>query len=285
MENKNFTPDYNLNKFDIFSSLFSIVNEGHSTNEINKNIANYLLKNLNNLGNLTIYDVAEECYVSRSSIHRFLKQIGVDQFSNLVRFVQDSQQHYSAYHKYANHDNFPLHLQQMMEEMMQSIAGIADDAKVRQLVQMVHDYERVFILVADGSSSAPLQFQEEMMSIGKLIYVYTSSNVDEESFAQLSAHDLLIVCSITGNYAFAVTKDLTGVRSPKVLITSNHADAFKGHYSHIIYMSENNGDNRPYAFLGNRNVYTKYGLIFFFDIIFSQYLQEYASDVIASDTK
>ena len=104
--NKQNPTNYSLKKFDLFSSLLSIVNDAASNSEINRIIAEYLLRNFHKLHQLTIYDVAEECFVSRSSIHRFLKQIGFDQFNSLEQYVDETQQHYKAYLEYTNHDNF-----------------------------------------------------------------------------------------------------------------------------------------------------------------------------------
>lgn len=282
MKNKFNTPDYNYKRFDLLSSLFSVVNDEQSANETNRVIADYLLKNLNNLDKLTIYDVAEECYVSRSSIHRFLKYIGIDQFSRLGQFVNASQLHYQAYIDYANRDNFATYVKSMMNNMMDDISQIADNKEVKHLVEMIHDYERVFILIADTSSSAARHFQEELVTIGKFIYVFTGSKVTDESLTKLNKNDLLITCSVSGNYAFAVAKDLDKITATKILITINHSDEYKNHFDEIIYMGKQ-VYIRNHIYYGNRNVYTKYGLLFFFDIIYNHYIKTYIKDSSVSE--
>lgn len=274
MKNRFDAPDYSLKRFDLLSALFSIVNDERVANETNRVIADYLLKNLNKLGKLTIYDVAEECFVSRSSIHRFLKQIGINQFSRLGQYVNDSQLHYQAYFDYANRDNFNDYVKVMMTNMMEDISKVSDDKPIKELVEMIHNYERVVILIADTSSSPAKHFQEELVAIGKFIYVYTGSKVSDDSLLRLNKNDLLITCSVTGNYAFAVTKDLERINATKVLITLNHSEEFKDHYDKIIYMGEQIYIRNHISY-GNRNVYTKYGLLFFFDIIYHQYIKAY----------
>lgn len=274
MKNRFDAPTYNLKIFDLLSALFSIVNDERTANETNRMIADYLLRNLNNLEQLTIYDVAEECYVSRSSIHRFLKLIGIDQFSRLGTFVSDSKLHYQAYLDYANRDNFANYVKSSMNSMMDDIIQISDSDAVLELVRMIHNYDRVCLLIAETSSSPARHFQEELVTIGKFIYVYTDATLTEDSLVKLTEKDLLITCSVTGNYAFAVTNDLDKISATKILITINHSDEFIKHYDKIIYMGKQ-VYIRNHIYNGNRNVYTKYGLLFFFDIIYHHYIKLY----------
>lgn len=105
----------------MFAILLSVVNDENTANSTNRIIADYLLRNLHRLNVLTIYDVAEECFVSRSSIHRFLRQIGFDQFSYLGKYIQDSYQHYHAYYDYVNRENFIDKVKSKMNDMMDDI--------------------------------------------------------------------------------------------------------------------------------------------------------------------
>ena len=275
--NKQNPTNYSLKKFDLFSSLLAIVNDAASNSEINRIIAEYLLRNFHKLHQLTIYDVAEECFVSRSSIHRFLKQIGFDQFHSLEQYVDETLQHYKAYLEYTNHDNFAVYIKKAIDDMMEDISQAADTPPIEELVHMLHDYHNIYILIADTSSSAAYHFQEELLAINKFIYVFTSSKINLDALAKLTKDDLLIVCSITGNYAFAVTEDLKDISATKVLITLNHTEKMQGHYDKIIFMG-NQSYITNHIYCGNRTVYTKYGLLFFFDIIYNKYVHAFAEE-------
>ncbi|MCF0105318.1 MAG: MurR/RpiR family transcriptional regulator [Holdemanella sp.] len=265
---------YTLKRFDFYNQLLQIINDGDNTNDINKVIALYLLENINNLNNLTIYDVAEDCYCSRSSVHRFLKQIGFDQFSTLSDYVKDGNLHYHAYYDYVNRDNFEEYVKSMTISMMNDISKVSNNEYINKLVDMIHDYKNVYIITADTSSSAAKQFQEEMIATGKIIYVYTSSNTSIESISSLTKEDLVIVCSITGNYAIACLDDIREINATKVLVTLNHFDVFRGVFDEVFYMGKEQY-RRTHVSYGQRGVYTKYGLTFFFDIIYHKYAMKY----------
>lgn len=275
MKNIQNTPEYNVRRFDLFAILLSVVNDENTANSTNRIIADYLLRNLHRLNVLTIYDVAEECFVSRSSIHRFLRQIGFDQFSYLGKYIQDSYQHYHAYYDYVNRENFIDKVKSKMNDMMDDISRFSDTDAVKNLVELIHNYEKVYMLIASTSGSAATHFQEELLTIGKLIYVKTSAHVDINSFAELDENTLLVTCSVTGNYAFAVSKTLENVNAAKVLITLNHTEVFKKYYDEIIYMSRLVQSDNSIQSNGLRDVYTKYGLLFFLDIVYHQYVKEY----------
>ena len=68
-----------LNILRLLNSLISLINDGEE-NSSDVVIAKYLLENYNQLQNLNIYDVAEKCYVDRSTIRRLAKKLGFDNF-------------------------------------------------------------------------------------------------------------------------------------------------------------------------------------------------------------
>ena len=72
-----------------------------------------------------------------------------------------------------------------------------------------------------------------------------------------------------------MSKTLENVNAAKVLITLNHTEVFKKYYDKIIYMSRLVQSDNSIHSNGLRDVYTKYGLLFFLDIVYHQYVKEY----------
>ena len=62
---------FSLKGFNITSSLLAIINNSNE-DDINYVLANYLLERIDILDKISIYDVIDYCYVSRSTIHRFV---------------------------------------------------------------------------------------------------------------------------------------------------------------------------------------------------------------------
>ena len=72
MEDEHNNKIITLQTFNLLSSLLSILN---TNDELDTDfvIAKYFLNNLNHLKDISIYKVADECFVSRSSVQRFIK--------------------------------------------------------------------------------------------------------------------------------------------------------------------------------------------------------------------
>lgn len=63
----------------IMSQLLSVVNYGDGK-EVNADIAKTILQNYNKIPELTIFDLADLCYVSSSSITRFVRTLRYDSY-------------------------------------------------------------------------------------------------------------------------------------------------------------------------------------------------------------
>ena len=72
-------PVYSITRFNLLTTLLAILNT-NNTEDTNFHIAKYILEHFQNLDQLSIYTVADECFVSRSSVQRFIKTIGYDSF-------------------------------------------------------------------------------------------------------------------------------------------------------------------------------------------------------------
>ena len=67
---------------------------------------------------MSIYQVAEECYTSRSSVQRFIKSIGYETFTALKETTAEVYSHQASYHTYADHTDYPDYLMHSVTSMM-----------------------------------------------------------------------------------------------------------------------------------------------------------------------
>ncbi|WP_373266634.1 MurR/RpiR family transcriptional regulator [Hungatella hathewayi] len=245
-------------------------NEDDDTNLV---LARYLLEHFHELKNLSIYDVAEECYVSRSSIQRFAKLIGYESFTAMKQNAPITRQHMDAFVQYACHPEFDQYLRISMDDMMQDLNEMFLSQNLDALVKRIHDSEQVVILAADLSSYPAKVLQQGLAAIGKLIRIVTDAYPDTALLQNLKPEDLVIVTSTTGNYAIATLSDLQSVHACKVLITLNHSEKFESCYDSVIYLSHKfHSSDRITE--GIQNVYTRYGVSYFFDLLFNLYIEK-----------
>lgn len=260
---------FQIDRFSLMTSLLNVVNE-NSRDAAPHILALYFLKHFDELDRLNIYDVAEACFISRSSVQRFCKAIGFDTFSTLkINTPVERELHKTSFIAYADRPDFPAYARTSMSEMMHEIEYLAEKQDLADFARSIHDSGHTALLTSEYSSMAPRDLQQELFVAGKLVALITDSHPDFGLLHSLAEGDLLIVCSATGNYAYAIDEEIRRLAGPRrVLITVNRDKLFRETYQTVFYLSE-------YADDRQRSVYTKYGMGYFLDLLYSTYIRRY----------
>ena len=259
--------------FNILTSLLSIMNQNDESN-VDCVLAKYLLEHLDEIPRLSIYDLADACYVSRSSIHRFVRSCGYESFREFKKASVDADMHRRRFIQYTDFTDYPVHLKYQTMQMMEDVTRIADSEEMSRTIEAIHDSKEVVFLVADDSSSPVRVFQQQMTAVNKIVCVLTSSNTNLSMIDSLTDRDLLIVCSISGNFAIMINDDVRDLATKKILLTTNRTTLFSSSYDTIFYLSS-------YRFsassnlVASQNIYTAYSLSYFLDLLFHFYYEKY----------
>ena len=88
MKNNGINKGYSIVRFNLLTSLLSLLNR-NDENDTDFVIARYFLNHLRELKDTSIYKIADECYVSRSSVQRFIKNIGYDSFTSMKASIDE----------------------------------------------------------------------------------------------------------------------------------------------------------------------------------------------------
>ena len=257
---------YSIFKFNLLTSLLSILNR-NDENDTDFMIARYFLMNLSRIKNTSIYTVAEQCYVSRSSVQRFIKSIGYDSYKQLKASLDEVLDHENSFVDYTDHVEYKQYVSDNITGMMEDITKATTSIPYRKLVDRFLNSDNVVILTAEDSSHACRLFQQQMLTTGKLIRIVTSANNNLSLLQNLNENDLLLVCSVTGNFALAIDDQIKEMKATRYLITLNKTSVFESTYSLICYLSNDPGYSSR-NIVSSRNVFNSYGLMFFFDLFY-----------------
>lgn len=268
--------DYSIIRFNLLTSLLSILNK-NDEDDTGFIIAEYILNNLKDMEKISIYKVAEDCYVSRSSVQRFVKDIGYENYTQMKQSIAEVIQHEQALLDYTDHTGYTDFILDSIHEMTDDIAQTAKSLGFRKLLGKFNQAKSVVFLAAEDSANACRLLQQQILATGKLIRIVTSASTNISLLNSLDRDDLLIVCSITGNFALAINHQLKDVNATKCLITLNRTTSFLGTYSFIYYIGEKlKPSSRTIKMF--KNVYTTYGLTFFFDLFYHAYYRSYTAE-------
>lgn len=268
MNEENYNNQYSINRFNLLTSLLSILNK-NDENDTDFVIAKFILENLNETDKMSIYKVAEECYVSRSSIQRFIKKIGYDSFTQMKNSIAEVVLHEGALLDYTDHTDYTSYVIESAADMANDIASTAQNGTLKKLTDLFMKADNVVILTAEDSAHACRFLQQQLLACGKLIRIVTSANSNLTILNTLTENDLLMVCSISGNFALAINDLLNDIKSKKCLITLNRTTAFEKHYDFIYYLSNKLKPSSSHINMF-KNVYTTYGLTFLFDLLYHE---------------
>lgn len=259
---------YSIIRFNLLTSLLAILNTNDES-DTDFVIAKYILNNLNTMADTSIYKVAEDCFVSRSSVQRFIANIGYDSFTQMKQSIAEVVAHEGALLDYTDHSEYTNYLLESIRSMSEDIAEAASGDSFRKLLDMFAKADNIVILTAEDSAHACRLLQQQLLAFGKLIRIVTSAAKDLSLLNSLTENDLLMVCSITGNFALAANDQLPGIKAKKCLITLNRTAVFEDHYSLIFYLSDKiRPSSRNISMF--KNVYTSYGLTFLFDLFYHE---------------
>ena len=132
--------------------------------------------------------------------------------------------------------------------------------------------------MADDSSSPIRVFQQQMTAVNKLIRVITSSNTNRSMIDTLTDKDLLVVCSISGNFAIMINDEILNLKTKKILLTTNRTTLFTTSYNTIFYLSNIRFSSSSNV-MANQNIYTAYSLSYFLDLLFHFYYERYQAEL------
>lgn len=265
--------ELDIKTFNLISTLLNLINDNEE-DDINTYLAKYFLNNLENLQEKSIYDIADECYTSRSTVQRFIKSIGYDSFNNIKSKTDLCISHNHRYGKYYTRKNFRTSYLDELKDMMDSIDKIVDSSTISYFIDLIHISNTVVFNYADSSTVAPLDFQEAMLCFKKNIRCVTNGSHSIDLLKSLDENDTIITLSVTGNYALASLSDIEKTKANKVLITLNKSDEFKNVYDKIIYLNQHSASVN-FIQSGTKNAYTIYGLTYFLDLMLNKYYEKY----------
>ena len=261
---------YNANRVQnlgLINTLFTIVNN-EPVDQPDTVLARYFLENYTNLSNLNIYDVADECFVSRSSIRRFCQRIGYENFKQLKN---DFKQFSYEYHYFMNtsrkedyRDNYMRELANVQKDFNELIT----DDKLREIAARIHDSDQVVLMSAYNSVNALIEFQRPLVISHKLVRVMNSENIDKDYLEALDENGLVIVVSPMGHFAEVMLDVISEMPAYCMLVTTSHKEEFQKVFDEIVYLSKDDHTDE-------KSVNGKIGNYVFFDFLYATYFRMY----------
>lgn len=245
--------------FNLIIILISTINSEPKDSN-NYKIAKYIMENLSSLEDCTLTELAKQCYVSNSSISRFCKDIGLEDFNTLrnqiIHFTYLSKETRKQKFQFEDLDSQSLAHSYLLSvtQNLQRMNYKALDRDIQNLVEDIKKYDKIATFGYLQSENVALNLQYDLQTNGKIIFTRIKFKDQVEYIHHCDENTLLIIFSESGTYfnrVFKRMKPFTNLKKkPKIyMITSSstHIDPFIDYY--IRYNSKNDYASHPYPLM------------------------------------
>ncbi len=163
-----------------------------------RSILRRILANLKDVGDMTIYDLADTCYTSPASISRLVKKLGYKNYSYFQKDVVDCISKYEHHNRLIPLDSIPEdqdlpdYFMDTLEGLMANMRRKLDKERVGRLTRMIHDSEKVSVYSYTGYF-AEIFLQSDLFMTGRICDVYQQEREMLEHTQQLTDKDLVIL--------------------------------------------------------------------------------------------
>ena len=259
-----------INKWGLLSSLLGIINSNSEEDSTSIILAKYFLQNFNRLPELNIYDMAEECFVTRSAIRRFCQSLGYENYKALKTQFENMQKNYRYYKDIVVTEDYgqktASELYEMALDCNRNLQSRAFD-----IADLLHVSNQVVFLVSDIYSRHCSEFQKGMILLGKMVRIVGQQFEHNKLLSTLTEHDTLFNVSVGGFFAEITEKIVQELPCRKILLTSRHSPKYESLYDDVLYLCSHD--------LGSdRTVYHVYAVPYCLDLILFAYKKKYVEN-------
>lgn len=166
----------------------------------NSQIATYLLNHLDDIKDIGIQEMAKECSVAMSSISRFCKEIGLNDFNELRELLITTNM---TFEQYSTSSKAKDRLKEYSSKVKESITMVEKSIDIQQidaLCKEIQKYEQVGIFGLLKAGAVAFNLQSDLLMLGKQTYSNISYKQQLQYISSTNEDDLLIIFSYTGSY-------------------------------------------------------------------------------------
>ncbi|MBO0452859.1 MurR/RpiR family transcriptional regulator [Candidatus Enterococcus murrayae] len=250
-----------LNKYGLLNSLLGIINN-YDEDDSKVIIAKYFLKHFDRLDEINIFDAADECFVTRTSIRRFAKFIGFDNF----RHLKKDHEQYDYYLQFEEKSNYPEYLANQITQMATNLRNRIG-GEVEEVVEAIIGSREIVFLVSDIYGARCLEFQKEMIFSGKMVRIVSYNFSDSKVLKRIDPDDLVIVISVLGSFIYQMNDLINQLECRKAIMTSIEDSNMLSNFDLILPMGEVGSPS-------SKTVYHTLAIEYYLDVVYHEYQRQ-----------
>lgn len=250
-------------------SFFMIIANSSNNRDVNYYIARFLIENYLKIDQLTIQEIAEECFVSIPTIKKFFTQFGLNTYVEVKKKIRSERlirknQIEINYNK-VNKENLIKGIFEISAE--NNIDTFLHEKEINNIVSDIRKSNRIIIYGSTSFTQLLFSFQMDMITMGKTVFI---SSLVDHNLLDTKKNDLVILISGSGRL-FDSSLKMTSIFQQ----LDNPIYVFSGdvipHYSFDI-------NGKILLNVENEMFDTEYVVLFYFDLIKLKYYDNYVKE-------
>lgn len=198
-----------------------------------KQIADYILKNLATIPAINVANLAKDTYTSHSSVIRLAQKMGYDGFRDF-RIAVSEIAHSDLYRSEPVDANFPFLPQDSTKDIAKKLADLTintvqrtyaqlDTEVLDHSVDLLANAERIFLFAQGDSQIRARSFQNKLVKINKFLIIAEEYADEDWNAANLTNKDCAIFITYRGNMPQyeRMMKHFLNENVPSILLTGN----------------------------------------------------------------
>ncbi|MGX6978228.1 MurR/RpiR family transcriptional regulator [Vagococcus elongatus] len=263
-------------KYDLLLRLQRFNNHYQDQDDIDTRILKYLMNHMN-LGTITLRHIAEECYTSKSSVHRFIKKLGYASFSEFqmsyyniptTRREAKIDAQIVAKGNNSNDNEFIRHRFDLILNDLNAYREEINLAQIEYVADLIHQYKHVHIYstMIPGNLAEILQFQ--LLAAEKHIEYFPLLGDQIKMAETLDKDSLAIFISLEGSYISnkELTLKIIASDAYRLLITQNPNMKFSNLFDKVVPLGSH-----------HHELSGKYKLLIFIEFLIHKYHLKYGN--------
>lgn len=222
-----------------------------SMNSTNSQIASYILNHLEEVRNAPIKELAQKCFVSTSSISRFCRDMGLNDFAELRELLAETDLKFEIS---SQAETAEIQKQEYVTQVQEGLSMVKNSLDMNQIQKLVEDIDRYRKVSTFGvlkAETAAMNLQTNLVMLGKLVNTKVHFSQQIRYLEQADEEDLIILFSYTGiyfDYEYSQNRIHPNIRRPKIYFITGNPFVKKSSFLNevIHFASRQNQPSHPY---------------------------------------
>lgn len=273
-------------------NIFSKIKQIDDLTNSERVVANYILEYPQEVIESDIKELSNKCYVSVSTIYRFIDKLELQGFSQLKLLISSQILEYQDEQKNTDY-NYPFKksdtlfqittkMSSLYEQTIISTKNLLDLDILLNVIQSLDKAHHIVMLPSSGNVNIAQNFQLNMKEIGKQVDVETIPYLQYLSSLSMTENDVAIVISYAnrGTAMLDIMKELHKHHVTIILISSTlPSDLFAYATYHLFFCPYESIDKKIASFT------SRISLQYLLDILFACYFNRHYQENMAFKNK